>query len=174
MWWSSGKESSCQFRRFKRCRLYPWIGKIPWRRKWQLTPVFLPGESPWTEELGRKQSVGSQRVRETERLSTHIRLTNRSAVSGEGLKAGEEGDARGWDGWVASPPQWTWVWASCRSWWWTQKPGVLQSMGLQRVGHDWVTELTDWCQGKEDGMGVDLRLWIWRWGVCDYSNVIGD
>ena len=56
---TNGKEPACQFRRFKRCRLYPWIGKIPWRRKWQLTPVFLPGESPWTEEPGRKQSVGS-------------------------------------------------------------------------------------------------------------------
>ena len=42
---------------------------------------------------------------------------------------------------MASPTQWTWVWASSRSWWWTGKPGVLQSMELQRVGHDWVTEL---------------------------------
>ena len=40
----------------------PWVGKIPWRRAWQPTPVFLPGESPWTEELGRLQSMGSQRV----------------------------------------------------------------------------------------------------------------
>ena len=52
-----------------------------------------------------------------------------------------EGDDRGWDGWKTSLTQWTWVWAICRSWWWTGKPGVLQSMGLQRVGHDWVTEL---------------------------------
>ena len=59
----------------------------------------------------------------------------------ERLKAGEEGDDRGWDGWMASPTQWTWVWASSRSWWWTGKPGVLQSMGSQRVRHDWVTDL---------------------------------
>ena len=58
----------------------------------------------------------------------------------ERLKAGEEDD-KGCDSWMASPPQWTWVWVSFRSWWWTGKPGVLQSMGLQRVGHDWVTEL---------------------------------
>ena len=51
-------------------------------------------------------------------------------------------DDRGWDGWMASPTQWTWVWASCGSWWWTGKPGVLQSMGSQRAVHDWVTELT--------------------------------
>ena len=53
-------------------------------------------------------------------------------------------DHRGWDGWMASLTRWTWVWASSRSWWWTGKPGVLQSMGPQRVRHDWVTELTDW------------------------------
>ena len=56
------------------------------------------------------------------------------------LKAGE-GDDRGWDGWMASPIWQTWVWASSRSWWWTGNPGVLQSLGLQRVGHNWATEL---------------------------------
>ena len=59
----------------------------------------------------------------------------------ERLKAGGEGDDRGWDSWMASPPHWTWIWASSGSWWWTGKPGVLQSMGSQRDGHDWVTEL---------------------------------
>ena len=56
------------------------------------------------------------------------------------LKAGREGD-RGWHGWMASLAQWIWIWASSRSWWWTGKPGVLQSMESQRIGHDWVTEL---------------------------------
>ena len=59
----------------------------------------------------------------------------------ERLKAGGEGDDRGWDGWVASPTQWTWVWVSSGSWWWTGRLGVLQSMELERVGHDWATEL---------------------------------
>ena len=58
----------------------------------------------------------------------------------ERLKAGEEDD-RGWDGWMASPTQWTWVWVDSRSWWWTGRPGMLQSMGSQRVRHDWATEL---------------------------------
>ena len=58
----------------------------------------------------------------------------------ERLKAGGEGDDRGWDGWMASLTRWTWVWVSSWSWWWIGKPCVLQSMGLQRVGHDWVTE----------------------------------
>ena len=57
------------------------------------------------------------------------------------LKAGGEGDNRGWDGWMASLIQWTWVLVNSRSWWWTRRPGMLQSMGSQRVGHDWVAEL---------------------------------
>ena len=56
------------------------------------------------------------------------------------LKVGE-GDDRGWDGWMASPTQWTWVWANSGSWWWTGRPGVLQSLWSQRVGHDWVTDM---------------------------------
>ena len=59
----------------------------------------------------------------------------------ERFKVGGKGDNRGWDGWMASPTRWTWVWVSSRSWWWTGKTGVLQSMGSQRVGHDWATEL---------------------------------
>ena len=70
----------------------------------------------------------------------------------ERLKAGEEGDNR-WDSWMASPTQWTWVWASSRSWWRRGRPGVLHSMGLQRVGHHWATELINglprWLSGKE-------------------------
>ena len=54
---------------------------------------------------------------------------------------GGEGDNRGWDGWMVSPKQWTWVWVNSRSRWWTGRPGVLQSMELQRVRHDWATEL---------------------------------
>ena len=58
----------------------------------------------------------------------------------ERLKAGE-GNNRGWDSWMASLTQWTWVWVNSGSWWWTGRPGVLPSMGLQKVRHDWVTEL---------------------------------
>ena len=62
----------------------------------------------------------------------------------ERLKVGGEGDSRGWDGWMASPTQWTWVWVNSRSWLWTGRPGMLQSMRSQRVGHNWVTELNWW------------------------------
>ena len=59
----------------------------------------------------------------------------------EVLGAGGEGDDRGWDGWMASPTWWTWVWVNSGSWWWTGRPGVLGFIGSQRVGHDWATKL---------------------------------
>ena len=59
----------------------------------------------------------------------------------EGLGTGREGVNRGWDGWMASPTRWMWVWVNSRRWWWTGRPGVLWFMGSQRVGHDWETEL---------------------------------
>ena len=69
---SDGKDSACQCRR---CKFNPWIGKLPWRRKWQPTPVFLPGESPWAEEPGGLQSMGSQRVR-------HLGYIPRNIIAG--------------------------------------------------------------------------------------------
>ena len=64
----------------------------------------------------------------------------------EKLKEGGVKDNKGWDGWMASLTQWSWVWVSSRSWWWIGRPGVLQSLGSHRVGHDWATELnwTEW------------------------------
>ena len=68
----------------------------------------------------------------------------------ERLRAGGEGDDGGWDGLMASLTWWTWVWVNSGSSWWIGRPGVLQSMGSHRVGHDWATELTElivflWC-----------------------------
>ena len=94
----------------------------------------------------------------------------------ERLKAGGEGDNRGWDGWMASPTQWTWVSVNSGSWWWIGRPSVLQFMGLQRVGHDWATSLSlftfmHWRRkwqptpaflpGESQGRGslVGCRLW---------------
>ena len=61
----------------------------------------------------------------------------------ERLKAGEEGDNRGWDGWMASPTRWTWFWASSGTLWWTGEHGVLQSMGSQRIGR---TKWLNWTE----------------------------
>ena len=71
----------------------------------------------------------------------------------ERLRAGGERDDRGWDGWMASPTQWTWVWVNSGSWWWAGTPGMLQSMRLQWVRHDWATEL-NWTD-------------MWLWGFLE-------
>ena len=67
-------------------------------------------------------------------------LTGKDPDTGKDWRQ-ERRDDRGWDGWMASPTQWTWAWAGSGSWWWTGKPGMLQSMGSQRVRHDRATEL---------------------------------
>ena len=72
----------------------------------------------------------------------------------EGLRAGGKGDDRGWDGWMASRTRWTWVWVNSGSWWWAGSPGVLRFRGLQRVGHDWTTEL-NWT----DCYNYFIKIW---------------
>ena len=75
---------------------------------------------------------------------------------------------RGWDGWMAPPTQWTWVWVDSGSWWWTGRPGVLRFMGSQRVRYDWATEL-NWSSAKQqvfleqdfsEPLACQYSLWI--------------
>ena len=68
-------------------------------------------------------------------------LIGKHPDAGRDLGVGGEGDDRGWDSWMASPTQWTWVWVNSGSWWWTERPGVLWFMGWQRGRHAWATEL---------------------------------
>ena len=87
------------------------------------------------------------------------------------LKAGGEGNDRGWDGWMALLTWWTWMWASSGSWWWTGKPGVLRSMGSQKVGHNWVTKLnwTEFNNLNLHARGVVMGgcVWVGVWvGGC--------
>jgi len=77
----------------------------------------------------------------------------------EGLGAGGEGEDRGWDGWMASLTQWMWVWVNSGSWWWTGRPGVLRFMGLQRVRHDWATEL-NW-----------IESWLMVHKTCNFTHI---
>ena len=79
----------------------------------------------------------------------------------ERLRAAGEGDDRGWDGWMASPTRWTWVWVDSGNWWWTGRPSVLWFMGLQRVGHDWATEL-NWRYSSLWHSGFSL-WWLSLW-----------
>ena len=74
----------------------------------------------------------------------------------ERLKA--EGDTRGWDGWIASPTQWTWIWVNSGSWWWTARPGMLQSTGLQRVRHDLAAEM-NWTELKLQLPSPQFTCW---------------
>ena len=74
-------------------------------------------------------------------------LIGKDSDAGRDWGAGGEGDDRGWDGWIASPTWWMWVWMNSGSWWWTGRPGVLWFMGSQRVGHDWATEL-NWTEPR--------------------------
>ena len=78
----------------------------------------------------------------------------------ERLKVGGEGDNRGWDGWMASLTQWTWVWVNSGSWWWAGKSGMLPSLGSQRVGQDWATEL-NWSDFRNSIIWEHL-LTLWK------------
>ena len=78
----------------------------------------------------------------------------------ERLKEGGEEDDRGWDGWMASPTQWTWIWASFGSWWWTGKPGMLQSMGCKASD---MTEQLNWLTLLLVGSDTALK-WGYEWG----------
>ena len=102
-------------------------------------PVYPNGNRPWT-------FTGRTDV-ETE-APIHWPPDAKSWLTGKDPDTGkdwgqEEKGATGRDGWMASPTPWTWVWVNSRRWWRTGKPGVLQSMGSQRAGHDWVTEQQD-------------------------------
>ena len=77
----------------------------------------------------------------------------------EGLGVGGEGDDREWDGWTGSLTRWTWVWVNSGSWWWTGRPGVLWFMGLQRVRHDWATELIWGRTNNLERNVITLSLW---------------
>ena len=92
----------------------------------------------------------------------------------ERLKAGE-GDDRRWDGWMASPTQWTWVWVNSGSWWWTGRPGVLQSMGSQTVGHNWATELNWVSSNKLNPHGIKIIKYFFLWGLFSsaFKNSLG-
>ena len=92
-----------------------------------------------------------------------------------GIGPGGEGDDRGWDGWMASLTWWTWVWVNSGSWWWTVRPGVLRFMVLQRVRHDWVTELNyynalTWFSMDIVTLGMDVGIFH----LCHWLNVKGN
>ena len=86
----------------------------------------------------------------------------------ERLRAGGEGDDRGWAGWMESLTQRTWVWVDSGSWWWTGRPGVLRFMGSQRVGHNWATEL-NWTEAPKLWSEEDMKEVLWIF----FSHLLG-
>ena len=119
----------------------------------EIHPVHSKGDQSWMF-FGRTDAEAETPVLWT--LDAKNWLTRKN-WSWERLKVGGEGHDRGWDGWIASLSQWTWVWVNSGSWCWTGKPGVLQSMGSQRVRHDWATEL-NWTEPNP-------------WRICILSNI---
>ena len=109
----------------------------------EIQPVHPKGNQSW---------IFTGRTNAEAKLQYFGHLMRRTDSFEKTLMLGKIGGERrrdngGWDGWMVSLTQWTWVWVSSGSWWWTGKPGVLQSMGSQKVGHDWATELNCWRKG---------------------------
>ena len=138
--------------------LYCWrrLLRVPWTAR-RSNQSILKEISPECSLIGLMLKLKLQYLATWYEKLTHLKRT----WCWERLKAGGEGDNRGWDGWMTSLTQWTWDWVNSRSWWWTGRPGVLWSMGLQRVRHDWVTEL-NWTEGNQgNNVGFD-------WNFCSY------
>ena len=125
----------------------------------EIQPVDRKGNQSWIF-TGRTDA-------KAETLATWYKeLTNlKRPCCWERLRVGGEEDDRGWDGWTASPSQWTWVWVNSGSWWWTGRPGVLQSMGSQRVKHDWLTEL-NWTEAFCVEYAMTQQNFFGRKGIC--------
>ena len=129
-----------------------WTIKAECQKNWCFWTVVLDKtlESPLdSKEIKPVNPKGNQPWIFTERTDAEAPILwppdTKSQLIGKDPDAGknwrqEEKGTTGWDGRMASPTQWTWVWVGYRNWWWTGRPGVLQSMGSQRVGHNWATE----------------------------------
>ena len=103
----------------------------------EIQPVHSEGDQSWVFIRGTDVEAETPILWPPDPKSWHLKRP----WCWERLRAEGEGDDRRWDGWMASPTRWTWVWVDSRSWWWTGRPGVLRFMGSQRVRHDWASEL---------------------------------
>ena len=118
-------------------------------RNWILTTIWMNQKAilPWNLQIKAQpsRSLIFTSLMTATLATSHEELTHwKRFWCWEELGAVREEDDRGWDGWMASPTRWTWVWVNSGYWWWIGRPGVLQFMGLQWVGHDWAIELNWW------------------------------
>ena len=122
----------------------------------EIQPVHSKGDQPWVF-FGRNDAKAESPVLWPPHAKSWLIGKD---WCWEGLGAGGEGDDRGWDGSMSSPTRLTWVWVNSGRWWWTGRPGVLQFMGLQKVGHDWATELNWRMEQAMQGWGGGV-MWAW-------------
>ena len=128
-----------EHRRIDAFELWCWrrLLRVPWTARRSNQPILKEVSPEYSSEgwmLKLKHQYFSHLMWRTDSFGEKTQCWER-------LKAGGEGDDRGWDGWMASPTHWTWIWVSSGSWWWTEKPGILQTKGSQRVRHFCATEL---------------------------------
>ena len=130
------KKAECQ--RIDAFELWCWrkLSRVPWTAR-RSNQSILKEISPEYSLEGPMLKLKLQYFGHLMRRMTHLKRP----WCWKRLKAGGEGDNRGWDGWIASPTRWTCVWVNSGSWWWTGRPGVLRFMGSQRIGQIWVIEL---------------------------------
>ena len=134
----------------------------------EIKPVHLKGNQSWTF-IGRTDAEVETPILWPPDVKSW--LIWKDSDAGKDWRQEEKRTDRGWDGWMSSPTQWTWVWAISQRWWRTGKPGVLQTMGSQRVRHNWVTEqqFNSW----------NAQVFCWRMtldakstGFCDKNYFI--
>ena len=105
----------------------------------EIQPVYLKGDQSWVF-IGRTDAEAETLILWPPDAKSWLIWKD---WCWERLKEGGEGDGRGWDGWMASPTQWKWFWVNSGNWWWTGRSVMLQSIGLQRVGHEGGTDWTE-------------------------------
>ena len=135
------KKAECQ--RIDAFEMWCWrrLLRVPWTARWPSQSILKeisPGYSLEGLMLKLKLQYFGHLMWRGDSLEKTLMLGKIECQFYEGRRRRGQ---RGWDGWMASPTQWTWVWVDSESWWWTGRPGVLRFMGSQRVTHDWVTEL---------------------------------
>ena len=156
------KRKKAEYRRIDAFELWCWrrLLRVPWTAR-RSNQSILEEISPGCSLEGMMLKLKLQYFGHLTQRVDSLEKTHAGRDWGQEEKgAGGKGDDRGWDGWMASPPRWTWVWVNSGRWWWTRRPGVLRFMGSQRVGHDWVTEL-NWTELNLDLFYFTKDTMIW-------------
>ena len=141
-----------EYQRIDAFELWRRLLKVPWtarRSNQSIMKEISPGISLEGMMLKLKLQYFGHLIRRADSLEKTLMLRK---IGGRKIR-----DERGWDVWMASLAQWTWVWVNSGSWWWTGRPGVLRFMGSQRVGHDWATAL-NWTLQKPYMPGTVLSI----------------